>query len=114
MKYFIYLLAILTLPSFAGAWANPAVPTRIDIERGNGFMIYGQFGNAGNCSVANKVYVKINHPQYNELYSTVLAAYMSGKRIQPYINACITAGWYVVPSTTFNTLTASGSLNIMD
>jgi len=78
------------------------------------FLIYGQFGNAGQCSIADKVYVRINHPQYKELYSTVLAAYMAGKRIQPYINDCITVGWYVRPNTTFNTLTSSGSLNIMD
>ena len=114
MKYCIYLLAFLSVSSFAGSWATPAVPTRIDVERGNGFMIYGQFGNAGNCSIANKVYVKIDHPQYKELYSTVLAAYMAGKRVQPYINSCITASWYVAPSTTFNTLTSGGSLNIMD
>lgn len=99
---------------WGGEWATAAVPTRIDIERGNGFLIYGKFGNAGNCSIANKVYVKINHPQYKELYATVLAAYMAGKRVQPYVNGCITVSWYVHPSTTFNTLTSGGALNIMN
>ncbi|MEY8213230.1 MAG: hypothetical protein RPR97_01965, partial [Colwellia sp.] len=89
-------------------------PTQIDIERGNGFMIYGEFGNPGGCTISDRVYVKSDHPQYKEIYSMVLAAYMAGKRVQPYVNDCLTAGWYVVPSTTFNTLTASGSLNIRD
>jgi len=38
MKYYMFLLAILSAPSLAGNWAAPAVPTRIDIERGNGFF----------------------------------------------------------------------------
>jgi len=114
MKYLITLLTFISLSSLAGAWSTPAVPTRIDLERGNGFLIYGKFGNAGGCTIPDKIYVKINHPQYKELYATVLAAYMGGKRVQPYINDCITASWYVHPTTTFNTLTAIGSLNIMD
>ncbi|WP_230390678.1 hypothetical protein [Reinekea sp. G2M2-21] len=97
----------------AGGWATAAIPTRIDIERGNGFMIYGSFGNAGGCSQSNKVFVKIDHPQYDAIYSTVLAAYMAGKKVQPYIHTCEPVTWYAVPTTTFNILSSSGALNLL-
>lgn len=76
-------------------------------------MIYGAFGNVENCTISDRVFVEKDHPQYNEIYSTVLAAYMSGKKIQPYINLCKTRAWYMTPEKTFNTLTSSGSLNIV-
>ena len=31
----------------AGSWTQAAEPSRIDIERGNGVMVYGTFGNPG-------------------------------------------------------------------
>ena len=114
MKYLSLLLVLVSINSFAGGWATSAVPTRIDIERANGFMVYGAFDNAGGCTVSNKFYVKIDHPQYKEIYSTVLAAYMSGKKVQPYIHSCNPVTWYSVESTTYNTLVSAGSLNIMN
>lgn len=113
MKYSWLLVVFFSVNSFAGGWAKAAIPTKIDIERGNGFMMYGSFGNVGGCTFSDKVYVEKSHPQYSEIYSTVLAAHMSGKKVQPYIHVCKTRGWYVTSEKTFNTLTAAGSLNIV-
>lgn len=113
MKYLGILFAFFSTCSFAGGWATPAVPTRIEIERGNGFMIYGAFGNAGGCTIPDRIYVEIDHPQYKEIYSTVLVAYMSGKKVEPYIHTCKTRSWYVTPEQTFNTLTSAGTLNLV-
>jgi hypothetical protein len=113
MKYLVIIFALVSSYTFAGGWATPAVPIRIDVVQGGGFMIYGAFGNPGNCTIADKVFVEKEHPQYNEIYATVLAEYMSGKRVQPYAHSCKTRGWYVTPDITFNTLTSGGSLNIL-
>ena len=112
MKYALILLTLISTASVAGGWSNMATPTRVDIERGNGFMVYGRFGNAGTCTITDRFYVQKSHPQYKEIYSTVLAAFMSGKKVQAYIHSCNPVGWYSVASTTYNTLGPSGALNI--
>lgn len=40
------------------------------------------FGGVGNCTVPNQIFVKASHPQYKELYSTVLATFMAGKNLR--------------------------------
>lgn len=100
--------------SYAGGWATPAVPTHIEIERGGGFMVWGAFGNAANCSKAASFYVKADHSQYDKVYATVLAAYMAGKKVKPYIHTCEPVGWHSVSSVTYNTMTRSGALYIHD
>ncbi|KJY78519.1 hypothetical protein [Vibrio nigripulchritudo] len=113
MKRFIALsAALLSTSVYAGGWTSFATPTRVDIERGNGFMVYGNFGNPGNCTIQNRFYVQKTHPQYKEVYSMVLAAFTSGKRVQVYIHSCNPVGWYSVSSTTYNTMTPSGAINI--
>ena len=114
MKYLLLILVLISSDAFAGGWVTPAVPTRIDIERGGGFMVYGAFGNVGECTFTNRFYVEINHPQYDQIYSTVLAAYMSGKKVRAYTHVCKGRGWYATLDKTFNTLTPSGALNIQN
>ncbi len=98
----------------AGGWSNLAVPTGIDVERGNGFMIYGDFGNAGACTTTNRIYIKIDHPQYNALYATALAAFAGKYKIQAYVQACESVGWYASPSVTFNIINSGSALNIAE
>ncbi|MCW8878013.1 MAG: hypothetical protein OQK51_13255 [Kangiellaceae bacterium] len=43
-------------------------------------MIWGVFGNPAGCTKDNAVWVKGEHPQYDKLYSTALAAFMAGKK----------------------------------
>jgi hypothetical protein len=110
MKYLLCIFVAFSSALSAGGWSNSATPTRVDIERGNGFMVYGEFGNAGGCTSPNKFYVQKNHPQYSEIYSTVLTAFTAGKKVSAYIHGCNPVGWYSVDSVTYNTLMPAGSL----
>ncbi|QDO85855.1 hypothetical protein FM037_24590 [Shewanella psychropiezotolerans] len=110
----ISALFILTSDCYAGAWSTPAIPTHIEIERGGGFMVHGAFGNAANCTQENKFYVKSDHPQYDKLYATVLAAYMAGKKVRPYIHTCEPVTWHSTTAVTYNIMTRSGALYIFD
>ncbi|MBE0380411.1 DUF5992 family protein [Pseudoalteromonas prydzensis] len=116
MKSQVVLLLFLiffTSSVKAGNWSQTAEPTRIDIERGNGVMIYGAFGNAGECSTSNKVFIEKSHPQYDKVYAMVLAAFASNKKLRIYIHSCKPVTWYAVKETTFNTLTSAGAINIL-
>lgn len=110
----IGLLGLISLQAFAGGWSNAAVPSRIDIERGNGVMVYGDFGNAGACSLAGRFYLKKEHPQYAQAYAAILAAFGSGKKVQVYIHGCEPVTWYATTATTFNIVGAAGAINIMN
>ena len=103
-------LVISTQVSAAG-FSNFATPTRIDIERDNGFMIYGDFGNAGECTNSNQIYVQSSHPQYDKIYAAALAAFTSGAKVQAYIHSCTTIRWYST-SRTQNTMQPHSTLNI--
>jgi hypothetical protein len=113
-KRILLILLFISTNVFAGAWTDWAVPTQVDIERGNGFMVYGAFGNAGGCTVADKFYVKSDHPQYKEIYSAVLAAFSAKKSVRAYTHSCEAVTWYSVSTTTYNILSLGGTLNIKD
>ncbi len=112
MKYITLLFIFISSYSTAAGWATAAVPTRVDVVRDDGFMIYGAFGNAGGCTIENRVLVQKSHPQYSEIYSLALAAVMAEKRVQPHISGCKTNGWYVTSEKTFNIMAPSDALNV--
>lgn len=117
MKHLLGLaLAAASFSAFSGNFTNPAVPTRIDLVQAGsaGFMLFGEFGNPSNCTVANQVFVEINHPQYSQIYSTALAALMAGKKIWVYAHACKPALWYTTDNITYNTMEQSGSLSVVN
>lgn len=97
---------------FAGGWTATAVPTGVDIVRGEGLMVHGSFGNPAGCTVADAFFVQISHPQYKEIYATLVLALATGKSIEAYAAECDPATWYSIPSTTYNTVTPSVSVNI--
>ena len=113
-KILISALLFTSLPALSGNFSVPAVPTRVDIERGNGFMVYGSFGNPMNCTNSSRFYIKKTHPQYSEIYSMVLAAFTAKKKIQLYAHACSSVGWYSKPEVTYNTVTPSGTVYILN
>ena len=113
-KLLLVLLVSTSAPAVAEGWSQWAVPTRIDIERAGGFMIYGDFGNAGACSDAGRIYVKAEHPQYKQIYATALAAFTGKYRISAYIQACDPVAWYSIPSYTYNVVDPAAVLNIAD
>jgi len=113
MKYLLLALAVFVSCSVsAGGRTNWAVPTQIDVERGGGFMVYGDFGNPSECSISNRFYIKIGHPQYDKIYSAVLAAFSSGSKIRIYSHDCEPVMWYSVASTTYNVLNRYGDFQI--
>lgn len=38
-------------------------------------MVYGNFGNPMNCTNEGRFFNQKTHPQYSEIYSTILAAF---------------------------------------
>ncbi len=113
MKFYIFVILVFTsLSANAGGLSNATTPTGIDIVQAGtvGFMLYGQFGNIGECTTSVKVFVKKDNPHYEQFYSTALAAFMAGKKIQVYIHTCEAIGWYSPPTITYNVLGSGGSL----
>jgi len=113
MKYAMVILALFVCcTSYAAGWTQFAVPTQVDIERGNGLMIYSSFGDPGDCVVDDRVYVRSTHPQYKEIYSAVLTAFSAGKQLQFYIHSCDTVIWYSAAPTNYNIMGTGGALNM--
>ena len=111
-------LACLALACGHAAWAGGytalAVPTRIDVVRSEGFMVYGAFGNPGGCTFGDQVFVKLSHTQYKQIYAAALAAYMSKNKVVAYVGGCEAVTWYSIPSNTFGIVDSSTSLSIAD
>jgi hypothetical protein len=108
------LVALVTTSStsLAGGWTAWAVPTRVDVVRTEGLMVYGSFGNPGGCTVPDQFFVAINHPQYNQIYATLMTAMVTGRQIMAYSIECDSETWYSVPATTYNTVTAGSAVNM--
>ncbi len=98
--------------ALAGSYTFFAQPTGYDIERGNGLMIYGKFGNKEGCSKSDQIYVKINHPQYKEIFSSVVTAMNTGQKISGYIHSCEPVTWYATTATTFQIVHAHSAISV--
>ena len=113
----LLIVFVLVFPSVvcAGGWTSYEASgdqgsiDYVEVVRAQGFMVIGKLGNPAGCTRVNYLWVSINHPQYDQLYSTVLAAFMGGKKIHAYASTCSEIGWH---SGSFNTLTSSGALYI--
>ena len=106
-NYFIFFILSFSSAVFAGGWTTTAPVEHVEIIRGQGFEIKGGFGNPSNCTVSDKVFVSINHPQYQQLLSVSLAAFMGSKKLRIYSHQCIDYGWH---GGTHNELTGAGSM----
>jgi hypothetical protein len=95
---------LLSAPVLAGAgWSGIAVPTSIDLVRGEGFMIFGQFGNAGGCTYTNQIFIQADAPDYKLLLATAMLAFSSGRELMVYTDSCVARAWYAPSTNTFNT-----------
>ncbi len=115
MKFVVSLLLTFASATVAAnGFTNAAVPTRIDLVQAGtaGFMLFGEFGNVGGCSVSNQVFVEATHPQYDQMYATVLAAFMAGKAVALYAHSCQPVLWYSAANVTYNTVGSGGSIRI--
>ncbi|MET1257677.1 hypothetical protein, partial [Aliikangiella maris] len=91
----------------AGGWTKTASVADIEIIRGQGFQITGDFGNPSECTVGNTIYVALEHPQYDKLLSISMAAFMGNKKLRIYSHQCANYGWH---GGTYNELTSDGSM----
>jgi hypothetical protein len=108
MKKITFILAMLTSSiAYGGGWTSTAPVDHVEIIRGQGFQINASFGNPSSCSVPNSIFVSINHPQYDQLLSVSLAAFMGGKKLRIYSHQCVSYGWH---GGTYNELTGAGSM----
>lgn len=106
------ILLFPALPSVAvadGGWSTGGIPSRLEVVRDQGFYVEGAFGNPAGCTVSNTLFVSTTHPQYAQLYSAALAAFMGGKKIAFYSHECVSFGWF---GGTHNTVAAYGSLHL--
>ena len=110
----LIIVALISVGAHAGGRVSWATPIQIDIERGNGVMVYGNFGNPNNCTMSDMFYIKSDHPEFEKIYSALMIAYTSKKKITAYIHECSPVPWYSVIETTYNTLTLSGDFKIKD
>ena len=96
----------------AGGYTAWGVPTRIDVVRNEGVMVYGPFGNPAGCTVTDQFFVAYSSTQYAQIYAALLTAIAAGKQIQVYAGSCAPATWYAVASTTYNLVTGGEVVNI--
>ncbi len=108
-KMLLLLLVSASFPILASGWTNTAKVDDIEIIRGQGFQIRGDFGNPSQCSAENTLFVSKNHVQYDQLLSLALTAFTSGKKLKIFSHSCISYGWH---GGTHNQLTDSGSMYI--
>ena len=104
---FLVLMLCCSSMVYAGGWTATAAVEHVEIIRAQGFEIKGSFGNPSECTVGDTIFVSVDHPQYDQLLSVALAAFMGGKKLRIYSHQCINYGWH---GGTFNELTASGSM----
>ncbi len=112
MKYVIVCLLLVSGAASASGYSNWSRPLQIEIEAGNGFMVVGNFGNAGNCDNDMAFYVRASHPQYEALYSAALAALRDRVLIRVYIHGCDELTVFDAESGTYNIVGPGGSLTI--
>lgn len=101
-KWAILLAWAACAPCFAGNFTSWAVPTRVDVVRNEGVMVYGSFGNANGCTVADQFFIPVGHAQYNQIYALLMTALASGMAVQAYVDQCAAQDWYTVPSNTMD------------
>jgi hypothetical protein len=101
-KLLLTIILLLSTNVIAGGRMTWAVPTQVDLERGNGIMVYGDFGNPNGCTVPNRFYVPKTHPEYDKIYGLIMTAFSAKQEMRAYTHSCKSIGWYSVPSTTYN------------
>ena len=110
MRFLFFILALsFSHIATAGGWTNTASVVDIEIIRGQGFQITGNFGNPSECTAGNTIFIALNHPQYDQLLSVAMSAFMGNKRLRIYSHQCANYGWH---GGTYNELTADGAMYI--
>jgi hypothetical protein len=95
-------------------YTAPAVPTKVEVVRAEGFMISGAFGNAAGCSYSNTLFVRSDHSQYKQIYAAALLAFATKQKISGYAGACEPVSWFSGYSLTHNVVRSSETLAISE
>ncbi len=102
-------MLVLSNASLARGWTNTATVKDVEIIRSQGFQITGDFGNPSECVAGDSVFISIDHPQYDQLLSLSLSAFMADKKLRIYSHECADYGWH---GGTHNELTVGGAMYI--
>ncbi|MEO9601263.1 hypothetical protein [Parasphingorhabdus sp.] len=107
----IAAMSIPSTASAAGGWTNDVIPTKVEIVRNQGFLIFGAFGNLGStpCATGDPVWVANTHSEYTELLSSALTAVAGQLKLRIYAHNCATVSWH---GTDYNQLTSSGAMYV--
>ena len=103
----LFLVLINSQTILAGGWSNQATISKLELVRGQGVAIFGNFGNPAGCTQSYAWWINKNHPQYDKLYSMLMAAMLSDKKIRGYAHGCEEFGWH---GGSFNTISGPGAL----
>lgn len=106
-------LQLLLLPAAsteARGWSTPGYVDRIEVVRGNGLIVFGDFENVNDCTATTGFWVKFDHPQYDEVYALMLTAMTAQLRVQPYFDGCEALGWH---AGTWNVVTGAGAVYLL-
>ena len=78
----------------ASGWATPGYVEKIEVVRGDGLVVFGSFDNVNGCTATTGFWVKLDHPQYDEIYALMLTAMTTRLRVQPHLRGCEAIGWH--------------------
>lgn len=106
----LLLLLVPTTSTDAFGWSTPGYVDRVEVVRGNGLIVLGDFENVNGCTATTGFWVKFDHPQYEEIYALMLTAIAAQLRVQPYFDGCEAIGWH---GGTWNVVTAAGAVYLL-
>ena len=92
-KMYVCLLLFCISTTCVAEYSNWATPTRISLVLDKGLSVQGEFANPGACESSDIVFIDRDHPQYEQIYSMVLASFASGNEIGFEVRKCVTIGW---------------------
>lgn len=92
MKYLIFFILLFSINTYA-VYTPWFTPSKVSVVLDRGFRVVGDFSAPYNCEVDGHVFVGINHPQYDQIYSMALAALASKGKIQFEVRKCAVIGW---------------------
>ena len=106
-------ISFLLLPATtaeASGWATPGHVQKIEVVRGDGLVVFGNFDNVNNCTATTGFWVKFDHPQYDEIYALMLTAMTAQLRVQPHLRGCEAIGWH---AGTWNVVTGTSAVHLL-
>ena len=114
IKAMIMSIAFCVSAVHAGHYTPTFTITSIEVLRNQGALIKGNLGNPAACTINNYLFIPKSHPQYDQMYSTVLAAYMGNKKIVAYAHKCEAVGWHWDRTKSVSTVTKDGTITIQN